>query len=390
MPSRLARAAETCRHAALSGLAWVGFAALFPILFPIGALLGHPLHLLPLAPLERLGLRRQRLAGKTSGGAPSMEEWSSLSWEQRRREQARRAQDEGRAPPEEKDLRQIRANEGLALALANFDLKGCERLIGAGADPSAIIDGLSVSGWTVFTQNFASRWSEDPAPGLAIAEVLLRARLPEGKSAAEVLGEALSGCVGKALPTDLTRALLAAGANPNHESPQGLTPLLSTCSHFAIKREIIHALLDGGADASLASRSGGRTVLMQLARGYKRHAEPEGEEMARLEETIDRLIQSGAQIDALDEQGESALRHAMDSRSVALAEALLSRGANPALADRKGLRPLEAWEASGKAPGSEREASLLARLGAETERRELSEIINPAEGAAGSREARRL
>lgn len=286
----------------------------------------------------------------------------------------------------------------LALALASLDAAECERLLAQGADPLAPLQGLGAHPADVFLHNVQRRWKGEPEAVLRVLEILARFSLSQEPQARSCLQEMMPRAGQLRLPADFMRALKAHGADPNHKSPAGLTALLHACVEYPSQRELIHALLDEGASAALASGSapgapgaiGGLTALMQLSRAHKRQGGPfEGEEAQRLEETLNRLVDCGADIDAVDERGESALAHAVDARAAVLVEALLRRGANPLLRNRFGQLPLEAWRLAGGAKHSAGAARAAAALQSQTERWKLAEGIEPAKPSP-PREPRRL
>ncbi|HEY9025978.1 MAG TPA: ankyrin repeat domain-containing protein, partial [Burkholderiaceae bacterium] len=100
------------------------------------------------------------------------------------------------------------------------------------------------------------------------------------------------------------------------------------------------------APALVASlKKGADAAAKPAADGALRRAADAGDVQA-----IRRLLaQPGAQVDAVDAEGRSALLHAVLARQPEAVRALLAAGADPARADRAGLTPRAAASQSGDA-----------------------------------------
>jgi ankyrin repeat protein len=124
--------------------------------------------------------------------------------------------------------------------------------------------------------------------------------------------------------------LLAHGANVNARDVDGRTAL--GFSMRMRKPETIRLLLARGADPNLACISDGTTPLM-LAIGKEQFGGPMGDwafSQDHLAIVVD-LLKSGANVDAGDKSGETALMKAARTGKVEIITALLDRGAQPQL-----------------------------------------------------------
>ncbi|WP_157245091.1 ankyrin repeat domain-containing protein [Nonomuraea typhae] len=144
----------------------------------------------------------------------------------------------------------------------------------------------------------------------------------------------------------VVRMLVDAGADPDHESGEGL-PLCAAASWG--HAETVQALLDAGADPD-RREDAGRSAMAAL------HWAASGEHLA----VVRALLANGADPDAIDAAGRTALSHAAGRGAPAVVKVLLEHGADPAAADARGLRPVDlAREYAGR----DLEAELLAQAG---------------------------
>jgi ankyrin repeat protein len=150
-------------------------------------------------------------------------------------------------------------------------------------------------------------------------------------------------------PIDVVKRLLARGADPNARLK---TPLLmrqhnggdpqlgegATALMRAAKvsdATIIGLLLDAGADANLRLRNQTTALMMASARGG-RNAGPESSTI----EAMRLLLAKGADVNAVNENGESAL-HIAVGRGDGVVRVLAEHGAQLDLKDKSGRTPLD-------------------------------------------------
>ena len=130
---------------------------------------------------------------------------------------------------------------------------------------------------------------------------------------------------------DTVLLLLQRGASANVVDSAGRTPL--HCAAAASAAAAAHWLV--GAGAPLETRdSGGATPLLLAAGSTK-----DDDECIRV------LLQSGANIDAQDPRGWTALHHAMSVDATSCVETLIWRGARKTVRARDGRRPADCTKA---------------------------------------------
>jgi ankyrin repeat protein len=111
------------------------------------------------------------------------------------------------------------------------------------------------------------------------------------------------------------RHLLAQGADPNGLSEEGWTALALAANRGNV--DVVQELVDAGADVNFAEDEEGETVLMLAVQ----QAEP------RAVDVLCVLLTAGANVNAVDKLGWTALRHAHNRPE--LASILLAHGADP-------------------------------------------------------------
>ena len=134
-------------------------------------------------------------------------------------------------------------------------------------------------------------------------------------------------------------ALLEAGADLQARNRLGETPLLFAARGIA--PAAIAALLEAGADPDARESGTGRTALHRVA-----WAADDPRELAMLAA----LLEAGADPNARGDIGNTPLRDAVASNSLAATVALLAAGADPNARNDSGWTPLRFWVALGEDP----------------------------------------
>ncbi len=218
-----------------------------------------------------------------------------------------------------------------------------ERLLAAGADPNGSAGSNkhcgAAKGGEGYTIHLAAKYG-DPAA----VRALVRAGALVGKAtAAGHTALMVSACNGK---EQAAAQLLALGADPAVQDAEGLTALLHATDRRAWK--IVERLAPVSAQLdrlSYRGYGGGRSALMAAARS--------GQIMATRA-----LLDGGADPNASNDYGETALMMACQASKAAVAELLVARGACIDIRDNKGRTAIE----------HSRQAGLRAWLQAELEK----------------------
>jgi ankyrin repeat protein len=135
---------------------------------------------------------------------------------------------------------------------------------------------------------------------------------------------------GKYSSLDMVELLISHGAKINAVSDNG-TPLIASISIHA--NDMMESLLKHGANAKLTTKDGTTPLIMLASSNY-------GSNQSNITEEIDSLIKAGAEIDAKNKAGNSALMAAITNRDKLIVEALLKLGANPSIENTQGQTPL--------------------------------------------------
>jgi ankyrin repeat protein len=181
---------------------------------------------------------------------------------------------------------------------------------------------------------------------------------------------------------DIIKALLAHGANVNQTltAPtldrvhndgnsdaslgDGATPLMRAAKQADVTA--MRLLLDHGADPRLANKRGMTALLYAASRagGFRG-----SNVQTPVQDAIDAIalcLARGANLDAADETGQTALHLAAASAEESVVRFLADKGANPLLKDQKGRTPLDAALAGGgrggQAAGREGKVAFLRQL----------------------------
>jgi ankyrin repeat protein len=163
---------------------------------------------------------------------------------------------------------------------------------------------------------------------------------------------------------ELVKVLLAHGANPNAQltAPilervhnngdaalgEGATPLMRAAKKGDIA--VMRTLLDHGADVNVAMKNGGTALMFVSGRGglgrfgvydLKRATDTEFLDGARL------FLRHGAEINAVDAAGQTALHSAAVQRDDEFIALLADNGARLDIKDKQGRLPLDMALGSG-------------------------------------------
>ncbi len=243
--------------------------------------------------------------------------------------------DAGDTGPGEIDIAAPDGTTALLWAVQGDDIELVRTLLDAGADP-----------------NRSNRYDITPlwlaaTNGSARLVELLLARGADAQWAMSH-GETALMAAARAGAADSIRSLLAAGADPNaHETAHGETALMWAAAED--HADAIRALIAGGADPNAHSHeldlpdmawdqtgmvstvlpNGGWTALMYAARENAQAA-------------VGALAEIGADLDAQEPYGMTALNLAIMNEHYDLAALLLEAGADPNVADRTGMTALYA------------------------------------------------
>lgn len=123
---------------------------------------------------------------------------------------------------------------------------------------------------------------------------------------------------------DVTLALLDKGACVNVCDAKGVTPLHAAATTTSMSSDVVKRMLALGADPN-ARDAQGQTPLHWVSNTH----------------SMLPLIMAGAELDAVNADGETALWGAARSGQISLARMLLEHGAQPNLANKTGQSPLE-------------------------------------------------
>jgi ankyrin repeat protein len=156
----------------------------------------------------------------------------------------------------------------------------------------------------------------------------------------------------------LLQALLARGANPNSRDRDGRTPLFAALEHGEAALPLVRALVAHGADAEAADANGETPLGLALEHplierwldwgNWPRPRRPlraddlPAAAQAGAAIAVQRLLELGFAVDAVDAHGASALLHACGAGHQDIARHLLDAGADAALPAASGVTPLAA------------------------------------------------
>ena len=126
----------------------------------------------------------------------------------------------------------------------------------------------------------------------------------------------------------IVRALLAAGADPDATNSLGDTPLSCAAEAPSAPAQVVDLLLDARAHIDHANAHG-QTALMLATRNVLDKGSPSA---------FDRLVERGAALDLVDDEGRTALLHGIliSNYDFARAIRLVDAGADPGVKDHAG------------------------------------------------------
>ncbi len=257
----------------------------------------------------------------------------------------------------EHDRRNAQGQTALALAAALDDADAVDLLLQAGADPDTrdaagttplmsalsgiVVRRLTASGADPNAVDHSAR-----TPLIAAAEgeraEVVRALLDAGADpeqpddlgytalhfAAGNLGEASEDCI---------KALLDAGSEVDEETRDGMTPLMVSAHLGCV--DAVRVLLSRGADVNARSQ-GGNTPLMLALDPSQQLSRWDLARTSQTEEVVRALAESGADLNAQNDSGLSALHFAARVFTSSLVRTLLELGAAVDLMSQEGQTPL--------------------------------------------------
>jgi ankyrin repeat protein len=174
---------------------------------------------------------------------------------------------------------------------------------------------------------------------------------------------------GRLAPLDIVTALLARGANPNATLNQpilvrvhdrgdgslgaGATPLMRAAKKGDV--EMMRVLLAHGADPALRTKAGTEALMFAAGLGGVGRFTAFEDKQATEADFIDaaRLcLEHGADIDAVNDNGQTALHLSVTVRSESFIRFLLDRGAKVDIKDKQGRTPIDAASGGGRGRGN--------------------------------------
>jgi ankyrin repeat protein len=281
-----------------------------------------------------------------------------------------------RKPAEEPGPRPTSSGRTTALALAvqNGHFELAIALVDAGADPN------------------------DQRTGFPPLHMLPGVRKPDSSDTSD--GATPNGA-GRLSSLQFAREIVKRGANVNLRLPEGAPRVPATSSRiasagatpllFAADRSdvpLMRLLLELGADPLLSNSSGTTPLMAAAGVGTKEAAEEAGEENEAFE-AVTMLLDLGADVNAVDRTGDTAMHGAAYNHYPRVVNLLAQRGADPGIwgkPNRNGLTPLfiaEGYVSDGLRPDPptiEAITKLMLAVGLSTEgtRPQVIDVYRPA------------
>jgi ankyrin repeat protein len=199
-------------------------------------------------------------------------------------------------------------------------LSGCARSGSRTATPETAQRFLKLRGYEFDEKSFfAAAQARDLMAVNAFLDAGINANAQDADGRTVLISAAARGDV------EVVNALLTRGADPNVKDKRGYTALSHAVE--AMYEEVVDALLNRPNLNTNASGLNGRPVLLAYVwRDNK--------------ERVEELLAHGADVSAVDADGDTALHGAAKSGNVEIMRLLLDKGANPNATNRQGGTPL--------------------------------------------------
>jgi ankyrin len=232
-------------------------------------------------------------------------------------------------------FRQKDGTSVLHWAATKDDTEIVRLLLRAGADPRA-----------VNRYGVTPLWVAAASGDVSIVDMLLQAGADPNASLDE--GETVLMAAARTGRAEVVASLISHGADPNHgEHVFGETPLMWAAAEN--HADAVRALVAGGADLEARSTVQDNPTLNYPRTGFDKTSLPRGGWTALMYaarqgaiDGVKALAASGAQLDARDPDGSTALALSIINAHYDVASLLIERGADPDVADHVGMTPLYA------------------------------------------------
>jgi ankyrin repeat protein len=146
--------------------------------------------------------------------------------------------------------------------------------------------------------------------------------------------------------TEIVKLLLDKGAEVNPKNDYGFTPLMAAADNGYL--EIVKLLLDKGADVNTKHKTGNTALIGAAERGFprtglfpKKRTEVNPQEQNNRMEIVKLLLDKGAEVNAKNENGYTALIAAAEFGRTEIVKLLLDRGADINARTNEGLTAIE-------------------------------------------------